>query len=326
MKASQLPSGNWRVQVQYNGKRYSFTSKKKTVAIKKAEAFIEQKADVTATPLGEAIDQYIEIKKNVLSPATIRGYEKIRRNNLLDLMDIPIRDLDNETVQRSINRMSADKSPKTVANAYGLVTATLCIYAPAMRLQVTLPAAEPKEYNIPITRDLNKLLDAASDNMKTAIMLAAFCSMRRGEIVALRSEDIVDGVIHIKRAYVQNSDGETVEKSTKTYKSDRYVTAPAMLLEHIEGKTDRVCPIALSTLTKEFGRIRRKAGVTCRFHDLRHYYASALHAIGIPDQYVMKSGGWKTDSVLKRVYRNTLSDFEKANAKKAEQYFAKNIS
>lgn len=326
MKATKLPSGNWRVQVMHNGKRYSFTDKKKKDAEDKARIFLEQKADVTATPLGEAIDQYIEIKRNVLSPATIRGYEKIKRNNLLDLMDIPIRDLDSETVQRSINRMSADKSPKTVANAYGLVTATLCIYAPAMRLQVTLPAAEPKEYNIPITRDLNKLLDAASDNMKTAIMLAAFCSMRRSEICALRSEDINGNVIHIRRAYVQDSDGKTVEKSTKTYKSDRYVTAPDMLINYIKGKVGRICPIALSTLTKEFGRIRKKAGVDCRFHDLRHYYASALHAIGVPDQYVMKSGGWKTDSVLKRVYRNTLSDFEKANAKKAAQYFAENIS
>lgn len=325
MKA--IKRGNkWRVQVQYNGKRYSFTAKTKKAAKDKAKEFLERKADAAAMPLGEAIDQYIEIKENVLSPATVRGYDKIRRNNLQDIMDVSIRDLTDEMIQRSVNIMAADHAPKTVANAYGLVSATLGVYAPNMHPQITLPAEEPQEYDIPVIRDLNKLLDAASENMKTAIMLAAFCSMRRSEICALRSEDIEGNIIHVKRAYVHNKDGETVDKITKNYDSDRYVTAPDMLINHIKGKEGRVCPIALSTVTKEFGRISKKAGVKCRFHDLRHYYASALHAIGVPDQYIQKSGGWKTDTILKKVYRNTLSDFEKANAKKAAKYFAENIS
>lgn len=325
MKARKLPSGNYRVQVRYEGKRYSFTARKRADAETQAREFLERKADVTATPLGEAIDQYIDLKRNLLSPATVRGYEKIRRNNLQELMDIPIRDLEMETVQRAINIMAADHTPKSVRNSYGLVSATLGVFAPSLRLRITLPTETPREYHVPTTKDLNKLLDAASENMKTAIMLAALCSMRRSEIVALRSEDIDGNRIHIKRAAVHNSYGETIIKSTKTYKSDRYVTAPDVVVNHIKEKKGRVCPIALSTISKEFGRIRRLAGVECRFHDLRHYYASVLHAIHVPDQYIMASGGWKTDTVLKRVYRNTLSDFEKANARKATRYFNKNI-
>ena len=60
-----------------------------------------------------------------------------------------------------------------------------------------------------------------------------------------------------------------------------------------------------------------------RMHDLRHYSASILHAIGIPDQYIMARGGWKTDNVMKRVYRDTLSDVEKRMNKKAVNYFEK---
>ena len=62
MKAQKLPSGKYRVQVRYNGKRYSFTDKKPSAAKKKAETFLERKADITAMPLGEAIDQYIDAK------------------------------------------------------------------------------------------------------------------------------------------------------------------------------------------------------------------------------------------------------------------------
>lgn len=326
MKARKLPSGNYRVQVRYAGERYSFTAKKKSDAEERAREFLERKADVTATPLGEAIDQYIDLKRNLLSPATIRGYEKIKRSNLQELMDIPIRDLDVETVQRAVNIMAADHSPKSVRNAYGLVSTTLKMFAPKLQLRITLPPETPKDYKVPITRDLNKLLDAASENMKTAIMLAAFCSMRRSEIVALESKDIKGNRIHICKAAVHNSDGETVTKTTKTYTSDRYVTAPDMLLDHIKGKKGKVCPIALSTITKEFGRIRRIAGVECRFHDLRHYYASILHALDVQDQYIMKSGGWKSPAMLHKVYRNTLSDFEKANARKVTRYFNRHIS
>ena len=53
-----------------------------------------------------------------------------------------------------------------------------------------------------------------------------------------------------------------------------------------------------------------------RFHDLRHYYASALVAAGIPDIYAMKMGGWSTPDTLKRVYQDVFGDqYEKEKNK-----------
>ena len=46
-----------------------------------------------------------------------------------------------------------------------------------------------------------------------------------------------------------------------------------------------------------------------RFHALRHYCASQLHALGMPDAYIMERGGWESDGVLKGIYRHTLSDY-----------------
>ena len=40
-----------------------------------------------------------------------------------------------------------------------------------------------------------------------------------------------------------------------------------------------------------------------------------MHAIGIQDQYIMARGGWKTDSVMKSVYRNVI-DLEAAKQNK----------
>ncbi len=41
-----------------------------------------------------------------------------------------------------------------------------------------------------------------------------------------------------------------------------------------------------------------------RFHDLRHYYASILLAIGIPDKYAQYRMGHSSDNMLKNVYQH----------------------
>ena len=36
-----------------------------------------------------------------------------------------------------------------------------------------------------------------------------------------------------------------------------------------------------------------------------------MHGIGIPDQYIMKRGGWESDRVLKKGYRNVIDEEDK---------------
>jgi integrase len=241
-------------------------------------------------------------------------------------MIVPVRELTSERMQVEINIMAASKSPKTVRNAYGLITAALAMFAPEIHLRVTLPKKKQIEYNVPTTEQIYTMLDHASENLTTAIMLAAFCGLRRGEIAALTSDDVSDNVIHVKAAAVRGADGKLTIKAPKTYTSDRYIPIPSFVYDHIKDKRGRVCPIALNSITRRFEELREKLGYTCRFHDLRHYYASSLHAIGVQDEYIMRFGGWKSDAVLKSVYRGTLTDFERDSADKITAYFDKNAN
>ena len=59
-----------------------------------------------------------------------------------------------------------------------------------------------------------------------------------------------------------------------------------------------------------------------RFHDLRHYSASIMHAIGVPDVYIMERGGWKSDHVMKRIYRNSIDDEKRRQTKLINGYFS----
>ena len=319
MKIRQLPSGAWTTQVQVNGVRRSFTHKSKTQLRKMAEAYHLTASDAPSAPLGALIDNYIESKRNVLSPSTIARYEQIRRLDFQRLMSVPVNELTNERLQQEINLMAADHSPKSVRNAYGLISAAMRVHG--MTFRVTLPQRQKKTYSVPTTDEVLALCEAAGDNLRIAIELAAFCGLRRGEIAALEASDISGNVIHVSKALVYDSDRRQVSKSPKTYTSDRYVTAPDFVIEHLKGKTGRVCPIALNSITRRFVEVRDRLGMSCRFHDLRHYYASALHAIGIRDQYIVKFGGWQSDHVLKAIYMDTLDDFEAAAASQAAAYF-----
>lgn len=326
MKPRRLKSGNYFLQVQVNGVRRSFSAPSRAEVIRKATEYKLTAVDAPSAPLGAVLDHYIDAKRNVLSPTTITNYEKIRRNNFQRLMIVPVRELTSERMQVEINIMSATKSPKTVRNAYGLITAALAMFAPEIHLRVTLPKKKQVAYNLPTTEQIYTMLNHASENLTTAIMLAAFCGLRRGEIAALTSDDVHDNVIHVKAAAVRGADGKMTIKAPKTYTSDRYIPMPEFVRDHIKDKRGRICPIALNSITRRFEELREKLGYTCRFHDLRHYYASSLHAIGVQDQYIMKFGGWKSDAVLKSVYRGTLDDFEKKSANKAKRHFQKSAN
>jgi len=320
MKIRQLPSGAWTTQVQVNGVRRSFTHKSKTELRKMAEAYRQNASDVPHAPLGVLIDNYIASKRNVLSPSTVARYEQIRRLDFQRLMTVPTNEITSERMQTEINLMAATHSPKSVRNAYGLISAAVN-QASGRRFNVTLPKSRKIEYSVPTTDDVLALCEAAGDNLRTAIMLAAFCGLRRGEIAALEDSDISGNMIHINKSYVYDDNRRIVSKSPKTYSSDRYVTAPDVVIQQINGKSGRVCPISLNSITRRFTELRDKLGMSCRFHDLRHYYASALHAIGVKDQYIMKFGGWKSTHVLNAVYRDTLDDFELRAADQAASFF-----
>ena len=93
-----------------------------------------------------------------------------------------------------------------------------------------------------------------------------------------------------------------------------------MLLSDPEG--EYVVGLTPTALTNAFERLVKKCGLPhFRFHDLRAYSASIRHAMGVPDQYIMRDGGWKTDAVLKAIYRRTMQDKEEEFAEKMNTHF-----
>ena len=320
-KAKKLPSGQWRTLVydytDSNGKRHyeSFTADSKKESEYLAAEFALNKKSKAKNDMTfkEARNKYIESKSNVLSPSTIYGYRKMGINyKLLD--DIKLSKVNQEHIQMWVNDFALTRSPKTVRNAYGLASAILKTYKPNLELNITLPQKIAPTYYVPSDADIKAIINYLSKNdieMLKAVYLAAFGTLRRSEICGLDASDISGNIIHVHRALVKNENMQLEIKTTKTMSSSRYIEIPKFAID-IFPKEGRVVSLTPDAISHRFRRMLLKLGIShFRFHDLRHYSASIMHAIGVPDQYIMARGGWSSDKVLKEIYRGTIDNYQK---------------
>ena len=75
-----------------------------------------------------------------------------------------------------------------------------------------------------------------------------------------------------------------------------------------------------------YHKLVKKLGMNYIYHDLRLFFASSLHAIGIPDVYIMHEGGWKSAAVLNEVYKQVMADSQIEFQEKAAAFFTNNFS
>ena len=240
-----------------------------------------------------------------------------------------VSEVDQRSLQLWVSYMlEEDYKPKYIKNCYGLLRPALTM-AGIGSIPVTLPMVNMTDVYVPTDKELKQLLaylEKEDPEVKTAAMLAAFGSMRRSEICALKPSDFGEDSVTVQRAVVRNSSGKWVEKKTnKTVKSHRTIALPAQVVSGIDLSHDPIISLDPDQLSKRFRKAVNHAGMPQAFsiHALRHYYVSIAHVLGIPDAYVMKMGGWQTDYVMKRNYRSTLSDVEKKEQAKLNKHFSK---
>ena len=338
--AKKLPSGSWRCLVyshtEASGKRVykSFCCPdpsprgKRTCEAMAAEWAREKELSIsTSKSFRAALDAYIDAREHTLSPRTVEEYKRIGRLYLQPLSGKKIDTITQSDIQKTIDECAARLAPKTVYNIHGLISAVMLQERPQMALRTTLPQKVKPNLSIPSDHDVRTILDAVRGTvLELPVMLAAFGPMREGEICALRSENIQGNTVHVCENMIkQTVDGHYtwIIRHPKTTESDRFIDYPDFVSAHWRGLTGRLVDLNPLALCKRFKRLVRKLGLPdIRFHDLRHWCASTLHAQGVPDAYIMQRGGWSSDAVLKSVYRHTLSDYQKSMTQLANNHFA----
>lgn len=159
--------------------------------------------------------------------------------------------------------------------------------------------------------------------MEIAVYLAAFGTLRRSEVCALTADDVNGSIISVNKALVDKGANEWVLKTTKTVSSTRLVEMPDFVIKKFPRK-GRLVDLNPDQVTHRFEKALKSLEIPhFRFHDLRHYAASIMHAIGIPDQYIMQRGGWSSDHTLKTIYRGTIEEYTQKYNDMALQHFDK---
>ncbi len=312
MKIEKRPSGSYRVRKMYKGQMYtvSFDHKptQKEAMLAMADELQKVQKKHESLNFKAAAEEYIEAKRNVLSPTTIKGYRSAMRTISKKFQEINVHDITALDIQTEINRLAKDRSPKTVRNYHGFISAVLGTFCPSLKIYTTLPQKIKNEPYIPSDEDIKKILEYAEGTEYEIPIILACYGLRRSEICALTLEDLEGDIIKISKAKVLGEGEKWVTKTTKTTSSTREIVIPMEIADKIRQK-GYIYKGHPNIITRYLERAEDNLGIP-RFplHKLRHYFASKMSALNVPEANIMKMGGWETDHVMKGVYRHAMKD------------------
>ena len=304
MKPRRLPSGAWNCRVMIDGQSYSFTHADKKTVVRMASDFADEYRRKMDNPtLLERMREYVAENAERLSPSTVRSYNGMIRMTAERSPRIANKRLSAITEQDVSDIVRPLRTLKTKRNYVNFIHA--CTGKSAGKLT----GVSSKRVHVPTELEVKGLLQIfRNTELEVPIMLAAYGGLRRGEICALRMSDIDGDFVHVSRAVVRDPSGEWVTKDPKTASSVRSVLLPHFVIERIQAQ-GYITHLLPSQVSNRFWKKQRNLGIPpyC-FHSLRHFHASYLHYLNIPDAYIMQRGGWSTPSVMQSIYRHALED------------------
>lgn len=329
-KATKLESGKWRIRVEIDkgadGKRRwkSFTADTRKEAEHLANMYAVDYSrnknkllnPVQNMTLGEAMRQYVDIKRDNLSTYTIRGYETICRNHFADIQSLRLCDLTNDIIQASItasaNRWTQTTErkgmkKKTIKNAVGFLSSVLKRYYPDFCLMVDIPKGnmEKSENMLHEPQVIVELVRGT--DIELAVWLGML-SFRMSEVLGFRKcdSDLVNGYITVNQTVDDSKGYKEFRPYAKTEKSMRTVALPnyvIALIKALPEEQELLVDMNRQTITKHFTALLEHNGLAhMRFHDLRHLHASVTQSLGIDDKIRQDMGGWSNPIIMNGTY------------------------
>lgn len=345
--AKRLPSGAWRTLTckTIHGKvvRKSFTvhpdqtggdsrrAKAQSELLARNWQLSHESNVVHGLTVKDATEQYIEDRSKVLSPSTIRGY-KLILGALEPIWNIYISDIETPQIQRMVNDWSMDSKTKTIRNRVALLLSVLDYNGIDKKYKVRYPQNNSKKVVTPDVQDVQMLLRNAKGDMIPIICLAAFGSLRRGEIAGLRMLDVSRDMctVTINGDVVLDGNGNWVYKPVpKTTGSVRTIQLPKFVIDAFPVKdraNDFLFDLTPAAMTDRFKRLADKLQLPFTLHSLRHFAASFRSDLNIPQKYIEEVGGWdKGSAILARVYDNTMESSRRKYTQIANSFIEDNF-
>lgn len=342
----KLPSG--RYQARYTYKSYpvkaplTFDSKRAAedwLTLQKAAILTgdltlnkiayKESSRAKDVPFSDFSDEWLEEKRKKVSFITYRQHESRLRLLGKYFEEKTIRQVDEKAIKGFIDEQIGRISKGTVSH---YVTTLSEILETAMSEGI-ISENPAKTSLIPKGRtktrakytledgELEKLITVSQENFRLAIYLGAVLGLRRGEILGLRTTDLKEGVLSIRRSWGEVGEGKSDYKPTKTEGSNRDVPVPDWLVKKWEEHAVKFAigqvvfpgrggnPISKDTFANRWNKAKKDAKVNpeMHFHDLRGYAGTEFVKKGATEREVMALLGHTSTQVSLSYQKATLS-------------------
>lgn len=193
------------------------------------------------------------------------------------------------------------------------------------------PRPERKEMKVLNREDVGRLLKEVDGKaLHIPVLLAVLTGMRRGEVLALRWQDVdLDRATLAVTQTLEQTAAGLAFKPPKTARSRRKISLSPHIIDKLRRHRNRqkeqrlragpmfedhdlVCsqedgrPRNPRTLTKEFRRLTKRLGLAVRFHDLRHTHISLLFAEGVHPKVASEIAGHASVAITLDTYSHML--------------------
>lgn len=317
MKLEKISATSYRYRKMVNGQKIYLTfdhkPSEREITLRLAERISDEGG--RKDTFRACVTDYIRNRESILSPSSIRTYMNFRSVMSDRLLNKDIYDITQTDIQREINLYSENHAPKSVRSLHGFISAVLSVYRPQFVLRTSLPRNDVKPRFRPNTEQIKDILKEVEGTEYHIPFQLGILGLRRGEICALTLSDLDGNELTINKTMVYNKKW-MIKPTPKTEESNRIILIPEQLADEIRTR-GVIYDGDPKRLNKHLHRITDKLGIDrFRFHDLRSYFASYASTLNIPEADIMKMGGWKSDFVFKRIYRESLDQSYKESAKR----------
>lgn len=309
----KLSNGKWFIQLRLGGKSYSVSDYDKNKCIAQATSIkaglISRKSGNRFLTLSEAIDNYIEMRSNILSPSTIRGYRSIQNTRFKSSMDKSVMNMNKEYCQRMCNLEKSFCSAKTLSNAWGFISSVIFDQT-GERYVIRLPQIIKNETKYLEPDQIKIFIKAIKGTPVQMPALLALHSLRRSEILGLKWQhiDLDKKIIKLQGSMVLDENSNLVSKpENKNSTSNRVI--PIMIddlyeaLLNADKSSEFVVNISINSIYKYVNKICQCADLPLvGVHGLRHSFASLAYHINMPEKVAMEIGGWANDQTMRKIY------------------------
>ena len=298
----------------------------------------EKVRKVTVRQWSEQWLESLKEEERPRSPSTILSYESTLNAHVLDMLgDMPLVEVTSDDVlQCCLAATDGGRHPSVARNVRGTVRAMFnaairdgiggLTENPAANIKIKNTSRMRSDDEVPTLEALNKIVANMPEGYALAVELAAWCSLRVSEVIALQRGDFTgldtpdSATMKVQRQWL--SKGNPPQYGAPKDGSYRTVHIPAALVPKIKSQlvkagpgkeallfpspVDPSRPISHNALARRWNQAREKVHPNLSFHSLRHFGLTWYAQQGATTEEVMRRGGHRDPEVAQRYQHASL--------------------